>query len=234
MPRLLPRTPTCPAGREACPVLAELLHLREECLRLRKLSQTDPLTGLYNRRGLLAALDREMERTRRTGLVTSLIMMDLDHFKVFNDTYGHQFGDAVLHRVGLLLMETIRKLDIPCRYGGEEFALILPGTRLPQGVRLAERLRVSLPQVWMAPQDRPEGITASFGVDVYSGKEELTPEAFLQRADRWLLLAKARGRNTVCHPDQRDASREAGLSRRERAAFFLPEDPAAGARGSHG
>jgi diguanylate cyclase (GGDEF)-like protein len=182
----------------------------------------------------MAALDREMERTRRTGLVTSLIMMDLDHFKVFNDTYGHQFGDAVLHRVGLLLMETIRKLDIPCRYGGEEFALILPGTRLPQGVRLAERLRVSLPQVWMAPQDRPEGITASFGVDVYSGKEELTPEAFLQRADRWLLLAKARGRNTVCHPDQSDASREAGLSRRERTAFFLPEDPAAGARGSHG
>jgi hypothetical protein len=86
----------------------------------------------------------------------------------------------------------------------------------------------------MAPQDRPEGITASFGVDVYSGKEELTPEAFLQRADHWLLLAKARGRNTVCHADQGDASLEAGLSREERTAFFLPEDPAAGARGSHG
>jgi len=222
MPPLV-RPPICPAGIEACPVLTGLLRLEKECRRLKELSRTDPLTGLYNRRYLMMSLEQEMERTRRTDLPTSLIMMDLDHFKRLNDTYGHQFGDAVLRRVACLLKDNLRKIDLPCRYGGEEFALVLPGTRLHQGVRLALRLKVSLAQAWVESRSQGGSVTASFGVDSYTGREDLTPEAFLQQVDKWLFLAKDRGRNTVCHPEGPQAAPEAGLTPEERRTF-LPAD----------
>lgn len=220
MPKGL-RSPVCPAGMEGCPVLSEFLSLQEECRRLRELAQTDPLTGLYNRRYLIKSLDQEMERTRRTGLPTSLIMLDLDHFKSLNDTYGHQFGDTVLCRVARILKENVRKLDIPCRYGGEEFALVLPGTRLPQALRLAVRLKEILAQSWEDPQGRSAQLTASFGVDNFLGREIMTPEAFLQRTDRWLLVAKAGGRNTICYPDSPQSIPEVGLTPEERRTFLV-------------
>ncbi len=225
----------CPVGMEICPVCSELLRLQEECRRLQELSQTDPLTGLYNRRYLMMSLDQEMERTRRTGLPTSVIMLDLDHFKRLNDTYGHQFGDLMLCRVADLLRDNLRKLDIPCRYGGEEFALVLPGTRLPQAVRLAVRLKDTLAQSWEEPRDWSGRLTASFGVDTFTGRLDLTPEAFLQQADRWLFVAKARGRNTVCHPDSPQVGPEIELTRAERRAFFCADNPHNGrAGGSYG
>jgi diguanylate cyclase (GGDEF)-like protein len=214
MPPLEPPS-ACPAGLEICPVFAEFLHLQEECRRLRELSQTDPLTGLYNRRYLMDALDREMERTRRTGLPTSLIMLDLDYFKRVNDHHGHHFGDAALCLVAALLKKNIRKLDIPCRYGGEEFSLVLPGTRLPQAVQLALRLKDLIANSWEDIPGWEERLTASFGVDSMTAQGDLSPEAFLQQADRWLFLAKARGRNTVCYPDSAQSGGEVGLSREE-------------------
>ena len=216
------RPPVCSTEMELCPVLTELLALREECRRLKELAQTDSLTGLYNRRYLMKSLDQEMERTRRTGLPTSLIMLDLDHFKRLNDMYGHQFGDQVLSRVARILKNNVRKLDIPCRYGGEEFALVLPGTRLAQGMRLAMRLKEILAHSWEGPQGRPLQLTASFGVDTFTGKEDLTPETLLQKTDRWLFMAKARGRNTVCSPDSPQDDPGAGLTPEERRAFFFP------------
>ncbi|MGQ9688172.1 MAG: GGDEF domain-containing protein [Desulfobaccales bacterium] len=222
--------PGCPAGKRACPLLSELLQLREECRQLRELSQLDALTGLYNRIYLMTALAQEMERTRRTGLPTSLIMLDLDHFKYINDTLGHLCGDEALRRVGVLLKGHLRRLDIPCRYGGEEFALVLPGTRLSQAVRLAFRLRDLLACGW---QDLPllgGRLTASFGVDSHTGRQEISPEAFLHQVDQWLLLAKAQGRNTVCHPGCRQAS-EVGLTTEERRALFGVGNPHHGRTG---
>jgi diguanylate cyclase (GGDEF)-like protein len=212
----------CPAEKDDCPVLSEFLGLQEECRRLQELAQTDSLTGLYNRRYLMKSLDQEMERTRRTGLPTSLIMLDLDYFKRFNDTYGHQFGDIVLQRVALIFKDNVRRLDIPCRYGGDEFALLLPGTRLPQAVLLAERLKEILAQSREKLQERPAQVTASFGVDTFTGREDMAPETFLQHTDRWLFVAKARGRNIVCHSDLEQVAPEVGLTPEERRAFLFP------------
>jgi len=223
-------SPTCPAGMKACPVIVGFLRLQEECRRLKELSQTDALTGLYNRRFLEMTLDQEMERTRRTGLPTSLIMLDIDFFKRVNDTYGHQFGDETLCQVAMLLKNNVRKLDVPCRYGGEEFALILPGTRLPQAVRLAVRLKENLAQSWKEPQGRNGQLTASFGVETFTGRQDMTPISFLQAADRWLMLAKARGRNTVCHPDSPQVGPELGLTPEEHRVFF-PENAQIGKTG---
>jgi two-component system cell cycle response regulator len=191
--------PPCPVGCESCPILAEVARLRQECQRLYQLSQTDPLTGLFNRRHIMTELDREMERTRRTGLPTSLIMVDLDHFKRINDTFGHQFGDAVLRWVCRLLCQNIRRLDIPCRYGGDEFAVVLPGTNLSQALKLAKRLQTCLRGASLEHEGETVSVTASFGVDAYTGREDLVPSAFLNRADLSLMKAKAQGRNQVRH-----------------------------------
>jgi two-component system cell cycle response regulator len=218
-------------------MLAEFLRLQEECRRLRELSHTYPLTGLYNRRYLMMSLDQEMERTRRTGLPTGLIMLDLDHFKRLNDTYGHHFGDAVLVRVAVLLKENVRKLDVSCRYGGEEFAVILPGTRLPQAVRLATRLRDTLAGSWQEPRGGNGRLTASFGVETFTGRDNMTPKGFLRQADRWLFLAKAQGRNTVCHRDSPQVGPAIGLTPEERRIFLSGENPQedrAEAEGSYG
>jgi len=198
----LPPSDRCPVSRRRCPLAAEVRRLREECQRLLELSRTDPLTGLYNWRHLVSELDREMERTRRTGLPTGLIMFDLDHFKAVNDAYGHQVGDAVLRWVSRLVRENIRRLDIPCRYGGEEVVLILPGTSLPRALKLAERLRRKLSGAVLTLDGHSLQISASFGVEVYSPGEDLSALAFLERADRSLMEAKARGRNRIWHRDR--------------------------------
>jgi len=214
------KVPDCPLGAKTCPALKALRRLQKESRRLLQLAQTDPLTGLFNRRYLLAALDREMERTRRTGLPTSLIMIDLDHFKRINDTFGHSVGDAVLCAVSRVWKTNIRKLDIPCRYGGEEFVILLPGTRLPQAVRLAERLQTALSQAALSPDGNAISITASFGVASFRREEKLSAKSFLARADRLLLQAKMRGRNNVQFEDHDLPSVTTGVTQEERQAFF--------------
>lgn len=212
--------PTCPVGMENCPVLTEIRRLQDECARLQKLSETDPLTGLFNWRYLMSALDREMERTRRTRLPTGLIMIDFDHFKRINNTYGHQIGDAALRWVSHIWGESIRRLDILCRYGGEEFAVILPGSNLPQAVRVAHRLKAALAKNPLKLTVQSVLITASFGVATYEAHEDLTVEAFIQRADELLLEAKARGRNTVFDLDRALPKPSTEVSVEERATFM--------------
>ena len=152
---------------------------------------------------MLEALESELERTRRTGVHTGLIMIDLDHFKRLNDDYGHEAGNKALQWSSSLWRSNIRRIDMPCRYGGEEFSIILPGSRLTQVARAAERLRAALVGAPLRLNGDVVSLTASFGVDAYGEKEDLTVEEFIKRTDRYLLEAKSKGRNRVCFDENK-------------------------------
>jgi len=189
----------CPAGDDNCPNLSEVERLRREVKQLSAMVRTDELTGLFNYRYFYQALGLEMERTRRSGQSVCLTMCDLDHFKDINDVHGHEFGNLVLSHVADLVRKTIRRLDIPCRYGGEEFAIILPDTTLRQGVQFANRLRLIVEDSPVKSGDMTLGIQASFGVDIYKRSDHLTEREFVERVDAFLYNAKSEGRNRVCH-----------------------------------
>jgi diguanylate cyclase (GGDEF)-like protein len=162
---------------------------------LRQQSVRDPLTGLFNRRYLEETLAIEIARAKRNGEPFSFVMLDLDHFKRFNDTHGHEAGDAVLQAIGRFLQRFVRGGDIACRYGGEEFSLILPGTSLPaaqqRAVQLCEEIRA------LRVEFRGESLgplTLSAGVATFPDHGE-TVEFVLQTADMALYQAKAAGRD---------------------------------------
>jgi len=188
----------CPAGVCDCPFAGELALLKERCRRLEELSYVDALTGLFNFRHLQRSLEMEMERTRRSRLPTSLIMSDLDHFKAINTQYGHEAGNAALVQVGAVFRENTRMIDIPCRYGGEEFALIMPGTSLVQATNIAERLRTVLKSTPFMLNGEKVVLTASYGVAIYTYSDDWTANDFLGKADSFLYQAKTGGRNRVC------------------------------------
>jgi diguanylate cyclase (GGDEF)-like protein len=189
----------CPAGDDKCTNLLEVTRLREEVRQLSDMVRTDELTGLFNFRYFNQALSLEMERTRRSGQPTCLIMFDLDHFKAVNDVHGHEVGNLVLKHTAALAKKTVRRLDIPCRYGGEEFTIVLPDTTLRQGVRFANRLRLIIENSPVKASVSMLGIEASFGVDVYSRGDTMGEKEFVEKVDGFLYLAKLQGRNQVCH-----------------------------------
>ncbi len=193
------RQDSCPAGDDRCPHLADAQRLREEIKHLAAMVRTDELTGLFNFRYFNQALSLEMERTRRSGQPTCLIMPDLDHFKDINDLHGHEAGNIVLGHVSQIIQKTIRRLDIPCRYGGEEFTIILPDTTLKQGARFANRLRLIIENSPIDAGDSRLGVEASFGVDVYKRGDQSGEKEFVEKVDGFLYLAKQEGRNRVCH-----------------------------------
>lgn len=195
---------TCPAGDDCCPHHAEVQRLRDEIKHLAAMVRTDELTGLFNFRYFTQALSLEMERTRRSGQPTCLIMLDLDRFKTINDLHGHEVGNIVLRHVSTLIQKTVRRLDIPCRYGGEEFTIILPDTTLKQGVRFANRLRLIIENSPIDIEDMRLGIEASFGVDVYNRGGQASEKEFVEKVDSYLYRAKQEGRNRVCHHDLDD------------------------------
>ena len=195
---------SCPAGDDKCTNLAEVKRLREEIKQLAALVRTDELTRLFNFRYFNQALSLEMERTRRSGQPTCLIMLDLDHFKAVNDAYGHEVGNVVLRHISSLIKKAVRRLDIPCRYGGEEFTIILPDTTLRQGVRFANRLRLIIENSPAKTSEALLGIEASFGVDAYMKGGKLTEKEYVERVDSFLYLAKQEGRNKVCHSSFND------------------------------
>jgi len=164
---------------------------------LRQQSIRDPLTGLFNRRYMEESLDRELHRARRTAGRLGVVMMDIDHFKKFNDTYGHEAGDLVLRAVGTQLLKFVRAEDIPCRFGGEELVMILPGATLADSVQKAEAFRRSIEMLLVeyVGQKLPE-ITISLGVAAFS-TELADGTAILGAADAALYRAKKAGRNRV-------------------------------------
>ncbi len=190
---------SCPAGDENCPHFSHVQLLKEEIKHLADLVRTDELTGLYNFRYFSQALSLEMERTRRSGQPTCLIMLDLDHFKEVNDVHGHNVGNLVLKHVSRLISKTIRRLDIACRYGGEEFTIILPDTSLQQGVRFANRLREIIEASPLETADLKLDIKASFGVEVYYPADKVSEKDLIEKTDGYLYMAKQEGRNLVCH-----------------------------------
>ncbi len=170
------------------------LRLQES---LRAQSIRDPLTGLFNRRYMEESLDREMRRAVRGGHPVGILMLDLDHFKRFNDVFGHDAGDALLREVGTVLQRSIRAEDIACRYGGEEFTLILPQMSLPDAAQRAEQIRDAIKRLNIEHRRTPLGpVTVSLGVAVFPDHGP-TADAVLRAADTALYEAKAGGRDRV-------------------------------------
>ncbi len=167
-------------------------------LQLERESQTDPLTGVHNRRYFTPLLEMEVNRARRLHHPLSLLIFDIDHFKAINDTYGHSCGDAVIQACADLCRRDLRAIDVVARLGGEEFAILLPGTDLRQAVSVADRVRTSIQDAAMQiGANAPVRITVSVGAAECGGGLG-TASDFLKRADDQLYRAKGGGRNRVC------------------------------------
>jgi diguanylate cyclase (GGDEF)-like protein len=172
--------------------------LRRSELRYRELSLTDELTGLYNARHFFRQAQAEVERAQRYGSPLALCVMDIDHFKLYNDSHGHLNGDAVLSELGRIIRRQIREADSAYRYGGEEFMIILPETPCEEAARVAERIRlVFFGHTFFPEKDTPVHVSVSVGVTSYVSGESVSD--LVDRADRNMYAAKKRGRNTtVC------------------------------------
>ncbi|MBU3070184.1 GGDEF domain-containing protein [Aestuariicella sp. G3-2] len=213
----------CPHCNKPVPAVDELCSridaLQAKINKLDKLVVTDALTELFNFRYIHQALDQEFERTLRTGQDTSLILLDLDHFKQVNDQWGHDAGNQALQQTAALINNTTRKLDIPCRYGGEEFLIILPSTDLRTGTLVAERLRIQIETTPLMIGKEKLHLTASAGVDSFTPTSDFTPEMLIKRADNWLYKAKTDGRNRVCSGSLLQQP-TTNVSSEEKAALF--------------
>jgi two-component system cell cycle response regulator len=186
-----------------CGPMDSTCRYQDEIRELRQQVVTDPLTQLYNTRFLHLTLERELERTRRTGIATSLIMIDLDHFKSVNDQYGHSVGNQVLQHTAQVILAGTRSLDVQCRFGGEEFAIVLPSCTLARALAVAERVRQLLASTPVPGVDTsaaasggtPLFVTASLGVAERQASEMGRGEDLIRQADECLYQAKAAGRN---------------------------------------
>lgn len=176
----------------------EIGALRFELERAEQAVSTDPLTGIGNRRLFDKALRHTVVEAVENGEPLSLLLLDIDHFKQFNDTFGHQVGDLVLRLVAGKLKDSVKGRDLPARYGGEEFAILLPHTPLSGAAALAEQIRgeIAARRVQLKGNAKDLGvITLSIGAATYRPGESLT--AFVERADQALYAAKRAGRNRV-------------------------------------
>ncbi len=164
---------------------------------LLELSNTDHLTGLFNRRYMMEALDKEVQRSIRKKGNLSLIMLDIDHFKLVNDGFGHLQGDVVLRKVALQLQKELRSYDCAARYGGEEFVAILPDSTLKESLFVADRIRLAIQGTRFDGPLAKLNLTVSLGVSWFSTEQTLTVDGFIKQADDALYRAKTNGRNRV-------------------------------------
>lgn len=181
----------------------EISNLQQSLEAIRAESLTDPLTGLGNRKYFDRMIDMAVQGALASGEPLSLLLLDIDHFKSFNDSYGHLTGDQVLRLVGMSLKQTIKSQDVTARYGGEEFAVVLPDTALRQALTVADHIRRAVMAKELKKKSTGEilgRVTISVGVAML--KQEDDTDALIERADACLYAAKRNGRNRViCEAD---------------------------------
>jgi diguanylate cyclase (GGDEF)-like protein len=175
-------------GEEVLAIVRDFTDQRQA----EKMAETDPLTNIYNRRKFSRLLDQEIQRVERYDRFLSIVLLDIDHFKRVNDTYGHDTGDYVLRRITELIRENIRVTDILARYGGEEFVIILPETEVKGASRQIDRMRKTIEKTSF---DGVGNLTISGGITSYMGGDSC--KSMITRADKALYLAKEEGRNRV-------------------------------------
>ena len=179
--------------------LEEMVEQRTEILKW--LSITDPLTGLYNRRYFIEQIELEFKRSKRYSRDLSLLMLDIDHFKLVNDNYGHQIGDIVLRKISSVIINLLRDSDLAFRYGGEEFMIILPETKSEDAINVAERMKQEI----MNTQHNYGSInfTVTTSIGIVSIKDMMdkfeTIDDIIKKVDDNLYKAKNSGRNTIIY-----------------------------------
>ncbi len=161
------------------------------------ISHTDHLTGLCNRRYLEETLEREFRRTQRKGNSLAVMILDIDHFKMVNDTYGHQQGDSVLCKVAAIFQRALREYDTAARFGGEEFIAVIPETSLSEAKNIAERIRGAIEGALFNVGVENIRITASFGISSFPAEGIRSADDLIREADKALYSAKVNGRNRV-------------------------------------
>ena len=181
-------------GREELAAINKTLRKKNK--ELHELSITDSLTGLYNRKHLMETLDNEVARSKRHKHDFAVLVIDIDHFKEYNDTYGHLAGDEVLSRLASVFKKSVRSCDYVARYGGEEFILVLPEIGPEDGVKAAERIRKKVVKENFAGDGKPREVTVSVGVASYP-KDGDDPQDIIRHADAALYKSKESGRNQV-------------------------------------
>jgi diguanylate cyclase len=189
---------------------SDIAGLQRDLDEVRRESMLDPLTKIYNRKSFDEGIVRAIAEAEEDGGPLCLLLVDIDHFKNFNDSYGHQTGDQVLRLVAMTLKSNIKGKDLVARYGGEEFAAILPSTDLDGAAIVADNIRKAIQAKELLKRSTNEKlgrITASFGVALYRPGE--LPSALIERADRCLYAAKRAGRNRVFGETELDSGDEA-------------------------
>jgi diguanylate cyclase (GGDEF)-like protein len=181
-----------------CGIATDITERKKLQQEMERMAQTDLLTNLPNRRHFMSMAELEVSRTVRYGGELSVLMLDIDHFKNINDTYGHKAGDTVLEKIGALCKQALRDVDIVGRIGGEEFAFLLPQTDREHAVQVAERLRNTIAEAEIAIEgEQSLPVTVSIGVSAYAGTAT-NIAVLLNQADQLLYEAKRSGRNRVC------------------------------------
>lgn len=204
-------------------ILKRILKLEKDYHYLQALSLTDELTGLYNKRFFKKQLKIEISRAKRTGQPFCLMFIDLDNFKSINDTFGHVKGDEFLINLSNRICQKIRPTDFACRYGGDEFVIIMPATYLADGISIAHRWHALIRQVAVEMELADLNISSSIGIDEFDISSPLTAEDFLEKVDKELYRAKKTGKNKVSYPGQRlklDKRKEKFVTMAEKNALY--------------
>ena len=190
-----------PASESTEALRAEIERLRAEVAELSELVARDPVTGLFNYRHFKQVLQNEMDRSKRSGIPTSLVFADIDHFKQVNDEHGHEAGNAVLKQLAEICSGEVRTTDVICRYVGEVFAIIFPETHLNLAVKVADRIREEIAQTPIEIESGEINVTVSMGASVYVKTSVIDQVDFIDSVSKFLQEAKQSGRNCICHID---------------------------------